>query len=116
MKTNILMERETERNLSDALARGALLWAPLYSVGASTVSCMLTAEDSSTAIPYSELMMKALLFLSPACMLAEATGWIAFSKRKRLKRLGDRSVPLPKLPHFVPPLAAARLRPGHATP
>ncbi|MDZ8119951.1 hypothetical protein [Pontiella agarivorans] len=114
MNTKILMERETERNLSDALARGALLWAPLYSVGAAAVSYMLTAENPSTATPFSEVLMKALLLLSPVCMAAEAAGWAVFSKRKRLKRLGDRKDPLPKLVHFVPPLEARKVRTKHA--
>ncbi|QBG46399.1 hypothetical protein EGM51_02935 [Verrucomicrobia bacterium S94] len=110
MNTKILMERETERNLSDALARGALLWAPLYSVGATAVSYMLTAENPAAATPVSELLMRSLLILAPACMLAETAGWVVFSKWKRLKHLGDRKAPLPKLVHFTPPLEAGKLR------
>lgn len=115
MNTNILMERETERNLSDALARGALLWAPLYSVGAAAAAYGLTVDNPSGTTPFSELLMKSLLILSPLCMLVEAAGWAVFSKLLRLKRLGDRKAPLPKLPHFEPPLvAASRLKPKHA--
>lgn len=115
MKTNILMERENEKNLSDALARGALLWAPLYSIGATTTSFVLSAENPAETQAFSDLLMKALFILSPACMLAETAGWLVFSKYKQLKRLGDRKAPLPKLPHYVPPLVEHRLmHMGHA--
>ncbi len=113
MKTNILMERETDSNLSDALARGALLWAPLYSIGAAAVIHSMAAEHPAEAAAFSEILMQSLLILSPLCMLLEAAGWAVFSKMKRLKKLGDRSAPLPELQHFVPPLEAARVR-SHA--
>lgn len=114
MKTNILKERESERNLSDALARGALLWAPIYSVGAATLSYTLLADSPSGTTPYGELLSRSFLILTPLCMLLEAAGWVVFSKLLRLKRLGNRKEPLPKLPHFVPPLEKARLRAQHA--
>ncbi|WP_372799170.1 hypothetical protein [Pontiella sp.] len=114
MNTNILKERETERNLSDALARGALLWAPIYSVGAATVSYSMLAENPSGTTTYGELLSRAFLILSPLCMALEATGWAVFSKLIRLRRLGDRKAPLPKLVHFVPPMEARKLEAKHA--
>ena len=108
MNTKILLERETERNLSDALARGALLWAPILSVGVSAIAYAGAVNPEQSA-SYRELLVHNLIIFSPICMLAESMGWAVFSKLNRLKRLGKRKEALPKLDHFVPPLERDKL-------
>lgn len=114
MKTEILKERESDKNLSDAIAKGALLWAPLYSVGATTAVYYLLSDEAARMVTYSELLVRSLIVLSPICILAEAAGWLVFNWMPLMKRLGSREATLPKLPHFVPPGEADRFRHRHA--
>ena len=101
------------KNLSDAIAKGALLWAPIYSIGASLVSFYLTADGSAEAVPFRELLMRALVVISPTCIMAEIIGWTVFNRLLLLRKLGSHKAKLPKLPHFVPPGTADRMRHSH---
>lgn len=111
MKTNIMNERESDKSISDALAKGALVWAPAYAVAVSTVIYGLTAGSAEPA-RFTETLMKALLIFSPLCMAAEAARWQLTSKRPFLKAVGFKKELPPKLPHFVPP--GTKLHSTHA--
>lgn len=114
MKTEILKERENEKNLCDSIAMGALLWAPLYSVGATTAIYYLLSNEAASAVTFSELLIQSLIILSPICILAEVAGWLVFNWMPLMKRLGKHKTDLPKLPHFVPPGEADHFRHSHA--
>ncbi|MDF7825744.1 hypothetical protein P4B35_17075 [Pontiellaceae bacterium B12227] len=114
MKTEILKERENETNLCDSIAKGALLWAPIYSVGATTAIHYLLSNETAETVSYSELLIKSLLVLSPICILTEVAGWLVVNWVPLLKRLGTRTAALPKLSHFVPPGEADHYRHRHA--
>ena len=111
MKTNIMNERESDKSISDALAKGALIWAPVYAATASTVIYGLTV-NSIEPVKFIEILMKALLIFSPLCMVAESARWMLTAKIPFLKAIGfDKEQP-PKLPHFVPP--GAKMHGHHA--
>lgn len=111
MKTNIMNERESDKSISDALAKGALVWAPVYAVTVSTVIYSLTL-GSAEPVRFTEILLKALLIFSPLCIAAEVTRWQLTSKRPFLKAVGFNKELPPKLPHFVPP--GAKLHGNHA--
>ncbi|MDF7798195.1 hypothetical protein P4C99_01875 [Pontiellaceae bacterium B1224] len=114
MKTEILKERENEKNLCDSIAMGALLWAPLYSIGTTTAIYYLRSDEAALTATYSELLVRSLVFLSPICILAEVAGWLVFNWMPLMRKLGNRKAALPKLPHFVPPAEADHFRHRHA--
>lgn len=111
MKTNIMNERESDKSIGDALAKGALLWAPVYAIAASAVVWGLTANSPESA-SYADTLLKAMLIFSPLCIAAEAIRWAVLHKLPQLKRIGFEKRKTPKLPHFVPP--GARLHRRHA--
>jgi hypothetical protein len=111
MKTNILNERESDKSIGDALAKGGLVWAPVYAVTASTVIYGLTV-NTANAVNYVDTLMLALLIFSPLCMAAEAIRWVLTDKVPFLKAIGADKEQLPKLPHFVPP--GAKMHRRHA--
>jgi hypothetical protein len=74
MNEKIIKERENDNSLSNAMARGALIWAPLYATGSSAISYFLVADDSLGIIPFKDLMLRNLLIISPLMIMAEAAG------------------------------------------
>jgi hypothetical protein len=114
MKTEILKERENDKNLCDAIAKGALLWAPLYSVCTAAVSYALLDGTADETVSYTELLMRSLLVLSPFCILAGVSTWTVSNWIPIKRRLSNRKEALPKLPHFVPPAEAERMKHSHA--
>jgi len=111
MKTNIMNERESDRSIGDALAKGALVWTPVYAVAASTAIWGLTV-NSAEAVGFTDALLLSLLLFSPLCMIAEVVRWALTSKLPFLKALGFSKDKPPKLPHFVPP--GAELHKRHA--
>ena len=113
MNTNIMNERESDSSISDALAKGALIWAPAYAIAVSTVTHGLTAGSAEPA-RFTETLMKALMVFSPYCIAAEAIRWMLTSKLPVLKEIGFKKELPPKRPHFFPPVRHTRLREKHA--
>ncbi|MDZ8120042.1 hypothetical protein [Pontiella agarivorans] len=111
MKTNIMNERDSDKSIGDALAKGALLWAPVYAIAASSVVWGLTAKSPESA-SYAEILLKAMLVFSPLCIAAEACRWMLLDKLPQLKRIGFEKRQPPKLQRFVPP--GAKMRRKHA--
>lgn len=111
MKTNIMNERESDKSIGDALAKGALIWAPVYAVSASTAIWGLTV-NSAEAVGFTDALLLSLLIFSPLCMVAEVARWALTSKLPFRQALGLHKAQAPKLPHFVPP--GAKLHKRHA--
>jgi hypothetical protein len=103
MNTNILKERESDKNLSDAIAKGALLWAPVCAVAVASLVQFLAPSDDLETMRFSDLLLKALLIFSPLCIAEEATRWMLTAKRPFLNAVGFKKELPPKLPHFIPP-------------
>lgn len=114
MKTNIMNERESDKSISDALATGALLWAPVYSVIVSTVIYFLT-QGSTEPVQVADILLKALLVFSPLCIVAEASRWLLTSKIPVFKQIGfKKQAKLQRIEHFVPPGSQPQLHHKHA--
>ncbi|MDF7807370.1 hypothetical protein P4E94_07970 [Pontiellaceae bacterium B12219] len=117
MNEKILKESERDNSLSNAMARGALIWAPLYSIGASTISYYLIADDSVGVVPFKELMLRNLLIISPAMIMAEAIG-IGIREKLSAKRPSRRRRRMrfrfPKMPGISSRRNSNGLRPKHA--
>jgi hypothetical protein len=117
MNEKILKERERDNSLSNAMARGALIWAPLYATGSSAISYFLVADGSFAIIPFKELMMRNLLIISPLMIMAEAAGLGIRAKinaaRKPRKRHKMR-MRMSRISRFMSRRSGTGLRPKHA--
>jgi len=98
MKTNIINERESDKTISDAIAKGALVWAPLCSL---TV-CTIMSATATDPVKFTNLMVKSLIIVSPVCIGVEILLW-EIKHKLLLKKLGYSKEPPPKFPHFTPP-------------
>ncbi|QBG46434.1 hypothetical protein EGM51_03115 [Verrucomicrobia bacterium S94] len=111
MKTNIMNERESDMSIGDALAKGALLWTPVYAITASAVVWGLTA-NSPESVNYADTLLKSLLVFAPLCIAAEAVRWMLVHKLPQLRQIGFENRQIVRLPRFVPP--GAKLHRKHA--
>lgn len=69
------------RSLTTALLKGALIWAPAYSVGTSALAYWLTPLLSSNAPVFSSILPHAIALYLPWGIIAGAAKWMLLNHR-----------------------------------
>jgi hypothetical protein len=101
-------------NLCNALAKGALIWAPAYAVGASTAACGLSSFLTESTPDHMEMLMHALMLFSPLCMVGACTRWILIHHAIDCKDGGNRSNKRSKGSRLTARFLPTGLRPKNA--
>ena len=77
------MKDRRDRRLSDALAKGALLWGPIYSVGATTAAYWLLVALTDETPVYADILLDSLMIFPLWGVVAGFAKWMIMHHKPR---------------------------------
>ncbi|VGO12925.1 hypothetical protein PDESU_01479 [Pontiella desulfatans] len=108
----IHIKRTRKTSLADALAKGALIWGPAYSLGASTAAYWLTRLLTDAVPAYSDIFIDSLVIFPLWGMVGGAAKWMLINnKANRTKRPRGRRGSMNR---FIPRIRPRGMKPSHA--